>query len=171
MILLQPGSGTAYATRVRALSAMKNFIGLGFERGMVTFPCGRVNGKPVTTARRWISVSARTATADTKPRTGWNQRQQWTSATAQVPTAMRARTWLAVVPGAACMARSVTELPDVGLAGNQPHDDYQHHQNDQYQRDAGAWHAGHDSSSSTCGPRFSNLMPLPSAPSSSTAIP
>ncbi len=47
--------------------------------------------------------------------TGKGQRQQRTSATAQVPTAIRAKTWLSLVPGAACMARIVTELPSFAI--------------------------------------------------------
>src|SRR4029077_9164187 len=90
----------------------------------MTFPCGVCEfGEPVTTARRWISVNARQATAGTKPRTEWGQRQQCTSATAQLPTAMSARTWLSVVPGAACMARSVTEVAQragTERRGNEP---------------------------------------------------
>jgi hypothetical protein len=33
----------------------KNFTGLDFDWDMETFPCGHVNGEPVTAARRRIS--------------------------------------------------------------------------------------------------------------------
>jgi hypothetical protein len=81
---------------------------------------------------------------------GWGQRQQCTSATAQLPTAMRATTWSSPLPAAACMARIVTELRNGQSASEQPHDEHQHHQGDENQRHPRARHAGHDGSSSEC---------------------
>jgi hypothetical protein len=53
------------------------------------------------------------AITDTKPWTVRGQRQQWTSATAQLPTAMSAKMWPSVLPDAACMAGSVAESDEV----------------------------------------------------------
>ena len=82
---------------------------------------------------------------------------------------MRARTWPSSLPDAACMARSVTDRSNVRSAGEQPHHDDQQHQRDQHQRHPERGMPGHDGSSSACLARCSSRMPLPSAPSSSTA--
>src|ERR1700730_5790144 len=44
---------------------------------------------------------------------GGSQLQQCTSATAQSPTAMSAKTWHSLLPGTACMAGSLTESAEL----------------------------------------------------------
>jgi len=77
---------------------------------LVTFPCRELTGwiRHDSKARNQY-LGIQTAATDTKPRTGWSQRQQQTSATALNPTAMRARIWPLLLPDAVCMARRITE--------------------------------------------------------------
>ena len=148
---------------------------------LMTFPCVDVTSRTgsATTARRRISTWAQEQPLPT-PNRGrvWNQRQQQTSATAGIPTAMRAKMWPLLLPDAVCMARRITESARhaqfgayADVTSQQPHDDHQHHQDDQHQRHPRPGHAGHSDSSSWWRARRSSRIPLPSAPSSRIAIP
>ena len=55
---LEPPPHAASSVAVTAM-APRRHEGLHRVGHWVTFPCGRLNGRPVTTARRWISVNAR----------------------------------------------------------------------------------------------------------------
>ena len=83
---------------------------------LMTFPCCGRTGVPPRRKGEGSVPGHETAATDTKPRTGWDQRQQQTSATAQLPTAMRATMWPSL-PDAACMARRITESRNDARSG------------------------------------------------------